>query len=73
MPCFLNAANEVLVDRFLKKQIRWSDIPRGLEKLCLSHKAEKLDSFSDVFEVDALARGQAQILSFNERVSQYDL
>lgn len=62
MPCYLNAANEVLVQRFLNKKISWLDISRKLEKLCLSHKVEKQMDLEKVFAIDASAREQAQFI-----------
>ncbi len=60
-PCFLNAANEVLVDRFSKRQISWLDIQRKLDKLMSSHRVQNVDSFEGLFEVDAMAREEALI------------
>lgn len=62
MPCYLNAANEVLVQRFLDKKISWLDISRKLEKLCLSHKVERQMDLEKVFAIDASAREQAQLI-----------
>jgi 1-deoxy-D-xylulose-5-phosphate reductoisomerase len=59
MPCYLNAANEVLVQRFLDDQIRWIDISKKLEKLCLSHQIEKNISLDTLLQVDACAREEA--------------
>lgn len=58
-PCFLNAANEVLVDRFLKKKISWIEIGTKLEKLISSHKAQNLLTLEAILEVDGLAREKA--------------
>lgn len=33
LPCYMNAANEVLVEKFLAKEIGWKDIARTLEHL----------------------------------------
>lgn len=60
-PCFLNAANEVIVDRFLKKKISWSQIAEKLEKLISSHDPQNLLSLEAILEVDALAREKASI------------
>ena len=62
MPCYLNAANEVLVQRFLDKKISWLDISRRLEKLCFSHKVEKDIDLEKIFVIDAMAREQAQTI-----------
>jgi 1-deoxy-D-xylulose-5-phosphate reductoisomerase len=60
-PCFLNAANEVLVDRFLKKQISWVEIGSKLEKLISSHHPQILLTLEAILEVDSLAREKASI------------
>ncbi len=58
-PCFLNAANEVLVERFLKQQISWIEIGTKLEKLISSHEAQNLLTLEAILEVDGLAREKA--------------
>jgi 1-deoxy-D-xylulose-5-phosphate reductoisomerase len=58
-PCFLNAANEVLVDRFLKQKISWMEIGTKLEKLISSHEAQNLLTLDAILEVDGLAREKA--------------
>ena len=60
MPCFLNAANEVLVDRFLQKEIGWLDISQKLETLCLHHQVTTINSLDTVYAVDAMARKEAK-------------
>lgn len=44
MPCFMNAANEMLVQRFLKREIAWKDIGVQLERMMDSHKTIPVDS-----------------------------
>jgi 1-deoxy-D-xylulose-5-phosphate reductoisomerase len=61
-PCFLNAANEVLVDRFLKNNISWMEIGTRLEKLISSHHPENLLTLEAILEVDGLARKKASIV-----------
>ena len=58
-PCFLNAANEMLVSRFIKREIGWIEISQKLETLLASHKAEKTLNLATIFAVDASAREQA--------------
>jgi 1-deoxy-D-xylulose-5-phosphate reductoisomerase len=62
MPCFLNAANEVLVERFLKKQIRWVDIGRKLEALMMQHRVIKKITLDDLEVVDKIAREKALLI-----------
>ncbi|GAB4192093.1 MAG: 1-deoxy-D-xylulose-5-phosphate reductoisomerase [Simkaniaceae bacterium] len=60
MPCFMNAANEVLVERFLRGEIAWLSISEKLEKLMGSFKPSKEDSIEEILEVDGLARAEAR-------------
>jgi 1-deoxy-D-xylulose-5-phosphate reductoisomerase len=59
LPCFMSAANEVLVDRFLKEQIRWTDIAQRLEDLMQAHAVQPLDNLDDILAIDALGRMEA--------------
>jgi len=58
-PCYLNATNEVLVDRFLKGSISWVSISRYLEKLMDKHCGVELDSVESICAVDQMARREA--------------
>lgn len=57
--CYLNAINETLVERFLKKQLSWYDIGLKLRMLMDKHTSTTLNSLSDVLELDQLARTEA--------------
>lgn len=59
LPCFMNAANEVLVHRFLNKEIAWVDIGRKLEALMVRHDRKDARILSEILEADALAREMA--------------
>ncbi len=59
MPCFMNAVNEVLVARFLRKALSWSEIGKKLETLMGQHKAFPMSDLETVFAVDEQARKQA--------------
>jgi len=56
----LNAANEVAVEAFLKERIRFTDIPKVIERTLgrLSYQAP--DSLESVLALDAEARGFAE-------------
>lgn len=58
--CFLNAANEVLVDRFVSKEIAWIDIGRKLETLLEKHKKTSLENIEVVISIDKEARELAK-------------
>jgi len=60
LPCFMNAANEVLVNRFLKKEIPWHAIAHQLEGLMEKHQPIMNPDLRTILEVDAQARQEAQ-------------
>ena len=62
MPCYMNGANEVLVHRFLKGEIAWSDIAIKLEKLMSSHKIENMLDLEDILEMDKRAKKEAKTI-----------
>ena len=62
MPCFLNAANEVLVDRFLQQKISWIEIGKKLEKIMQKHNPFSVKTFEDVMEVEKQAHVAAQTI-----------
>jgi 1-deoxy-D-xylulose-5-phosphate reductoisomerase len=59
LPCFMNAANEVLVHRFLEGKIDWIEIGKKLETLMGAHNAQPQENLSVLFEVDEMARSLA--------------
>ena len=61
-PTWLNAANEVAVDAFLKDQIRWKDIYRVIEGSFESFEKWTFSDFNSVLSLDELARSRAQEL-----------
>lgn len=60
LPCFMNAANEVLVERFLGGEFGWMDIGKKLEILMGAHRSTRQESFDLLFEVDQEARNMAK-------------
>jgi len=62
LPCYMNAANEILVNRFLKKEISWFNIGEKLEKLMAKHQSDQNLSLDTILEVDKLARQEAQYI-----------
>lgn len=63
MPCYMNAANEVLVQRFLNKEISWKEIGTGLEELMQQHSVQTVDSIEAILAIDKLAREEAYCLA----------
>jgi len=59
LPSYLNAANEVLVERFLNERIGWVEIGDKLTQLLDHHSPFNLNSVQDVLTVDRLAREEA--------------
>lgn len=62
LPCYMNAVNEVLVNRFLEKEIAWWDIANKLEFLMLKHEVKEGLSLEDLLVVDELAREEAKAI-----------
>lgn len=60
LPCFMNAANEVLVERFCSGEVKWPQIAHLLEDLMQAHETIHQPKLEDILEVDRLAREKAQ-------------
>jgi 1-deoxy-D-xylulose-5-phosphate reductoisomerase len=58
-PCVLNAANEVAVDRFLSRDIKFSYIPTLINKTLEKIENHKSPDVETIFEYDRLARDLA--------------
>ena len=56
----MNAANEVLVERCLNKEISWHGIAQKLETLMERHSPSGADSLEKILAVDAEARREAR-------------
>ncbi len=61
LPCYMNAANEVLVSRFINRQLSWQSIGQKLELLMTKHSSQPITSLDSILYADALAREQAKI------------
>lgn len=48
----LNAANEVLVDAFLNRKIKYTDIPNGIEKVMNMYEKRELNSVDEILAFD---------------------
>ncbi|MFH0855307.1 MAG: 1-deoxy-D-xylulose-5-phosphate reductoisomerase [Candidatus Omnitrophota bacterium] len=59
LPCVLNAANEIAVAEFLKEKLRFSAIPKVVEKAMRLHKNNPDPKLSDIRQIDSWARGAA--------------
>ncbi len=58
-PAVLNAANEVAVDRFLKEEIGFSDIPRIIDKTLAKYRPLTNGTLDGILMADRWARAQA--------------
>ena len=64
MPAVLNAADEIAVEAFLAGRIKFTDIPRVIEKTMAAYTPSGgLPGFQEVVEVDAWARAKAEEFS----------
>lgn len=63
----LNAANEVTVNAFLKRRIKFSDIPEIITEVVERHQKRKVKELEDIFEVDRETREQTRNL-LNKRM-----
>jgi 1-deoxy-D-xylulose-5-phosphate reductoisomerase len=61
-PCVLNAANEVAVGEFLMQRIRFTDIPKLIEKVLGFHRAVKEPELEDILHADKWARQKTKEL-----------
>lgn len=59
LPCYMNAANEVLVHRFLQREISWMAIGETLEMLMMRHHSSAALSLESIMEIDQCARQEA--------------
>lgn len=48
----LNAANEILVDEFLNRKIKYTDIPNGIEKVMNMYEKRELNSVDEILAFD---------------------
>lgn len=60
MPAVLNAANEVAVNSFLNREIRFTDIPFVIKKTMSKHVVTSTNKLSLVLEADRWARDKAK-------------
>jgi 1-deoxy-D-xylulose-5-phosphate reductoisomerase len=59
MPCALNAADEVAVEAFVARRLRFPDIPRVIERVMKQTPQVHFNSLDDVWECDRDARRRA--------------
>ena len=59
-PTVLNAADEIAVQAFMRKKIRFIDLPGIIEKVLNMHKIVKNPSLDDILQADRWARMETQ-------------
>ena len=62
----LNAANEVLVDSFLNKKIKYTMIPNGIEKIMKMYELRKLETVDEILNFDKEVREKTRELIANK-------
>lgn len=62
MPCVLNAANEVLVEQFLKGSIGFYDISDRIEKIMGCHRAVEDYTLEDLIHIDNETRKRTSVM-----------
>ena len=60
MPCVLNAANEVVVARFLAGHVKFHEIASHIERVLERHSAVVNPSLDDILDADRWARRIAE-------------
>jgi len=60
VPAYMNAANEVAVETFLKKRILFTDIVKVVERSLERHRADGDPDIESIFEADREARKTTQ-------------
>lgn len=58
-PCVLNASNEIAVGAFLDHRIKFSSIPKIVERVLEKHKVIKNPNLSQILKADTWARQEA--------------
>ncbi len=62
MPCILSASNEVAVEAFLSKRIRFDQIPKVIEEVLNRLEPGNCDSLDEIINEDARARLMAEMV-----------
>jgi 1-deoxy-D-xylulose-5-phosphate reductoisomerase len=52
----LNAAKEVVVEAFLREEIKFFEIPAVVAEVVEDHHAKEVDTVNDIFEIDRDSR-----------------
>jgi len=66
MPCVLNAANEIAVNSFLNKQIKFNEISIIIKKMIDSHNVIKNPTLNQILEIDKKIKEETEIIIQNK-------
>jgi len=66
LPAVLNAANEISVNAFLNKKIKFNDIPIIIKKMIDSHNVIKNPALNEILEVDKKVKEETSNLIENK-------
>ena len=58
-PAVMSAANEVAVNSFINKKIKFNEIPKVVKSVLKKHKLLKTNKIKDLIKADMWARKQA--------------
>ncbi|HJV46709.1 MAG TPA: 1-deoxy-D-xylulose-5-phosphate reductoisomerase [Bacillota bacterium] len=64
LPTVLNAANEVMVDRFLKGEIAFFQLEHAIEEVLEKHHSVSNPGLEEIWEADQWARYEASLVTF---------
>ncbi len=64
-PAVLNAANEIAVQQFLNKEIKFTDIPKIIKKVMGTHKIIENPTLDEILKADTWAREKARNIIIN--------
>jgi 1-deoxy-D-xylulose-5-phosphate reductoisomerase len=62
MPTVLNAANEVIVGRFLNGEIKFAEIENKIEMVLMKHECVHSPQLEQILEIDQWARSAARLI-----------
>lgn len=71
LPCYMNAANEVLVHRFLAREINWGQIGNYLENLMARHEVRPVDTIESILAIDEQARRDARSCNYEDALTNF--
>ena len=62
MPTILNATNEVTVNAFLERSLKFPDLPLLIQQVMNEHEVKPVQTIEDILRADQWARGRAKAI-----------